>query len=253
MNNYYVLLNIEATASEGEVKKALLRELRLWTNKTNAPDLLRQQEAQRQVKLLDDAEVVLLDSSKRAEYDRQLCSQPAAASQPTAPDLRSIDNPVEEVRRLLGEGKVADAVYLAQRAAEVDPRDADVWWVLGLANSQFGEPGKAAEALKRAITIRPNQTAYYFDLGNIFESSEKWTEALQCYERAYKIEPTVLMYRASYGVVLVKMGRSSEGIGILEQCVLQEPENPAYQWFLAIAYRESAYLGWITVDRKSVV
>ena len=248
MNNYYVLLKLEPTASEVEVKKALLRELRLWTNKTNATDLLRQQEAQRQIKLLDEADAILLDPGKRAEYDRQLGSQSAAASPTAEPDLSGIDNPVEEVRRLLGEGRIADAVYLAQRATEAYPRNSDVWWVLGLADSEFGEPVKAIDALKRAIAIRPNQPLYYFDLGNIYELSEQWAEALQCYERAYGIDPSVLMYRAGSGIVLVKMGRYAEGTEVLEQCVQQEPENRTYVWFLASAYADSAHLGWTLIE-----
>ena len=36
-------------------------------------------------------------------------------------------------------------------------------------------------------------------------------------------------------------------MAILEQCVREQPDNPTYQWFLAIAYDASSTLGWTHV------
>ena len=132
MNNYYQILKVEQDAAEGDIRKAIYREQRLWTNKTNAPDLLRQQEAQRQVKLLDNAESILLDPAKRAEYDRQIAAQAGAATRTTAPDLAGVEDAAEEVRRLLADGRVAyvntagrvePMKLLLEAGAKVDAKD----------------------------------------------------------------------------------------------------------------------------------
>lgn len=251
MDNYYALLRIESTATEDEVRKALNREQRLWTNRTNAPDIQRQQAAQRQLKLLDEAESVLLDVIKRREYDRQLNNQASTASHFTVPDLCEVEDPVDEVCRLLDTGRVADAVDLAQKALVADPGNPEICWVLGLAYRNFDEPEKAIETLKRAIAIRPNQSLYHFDLGNIYELIEEWRLALQCYERAKAIDNSVLMYQAAQGAVLIRMERYADGIAMLEECVKQEPENPTYAWLLAVAYADSTYLGWTEVKEKT--
>ena len=252
MVDYYALLNLSPSASEDELKKALHREMRQWTNRTNAPQIERRQEAERRVKLLEQAEATLLDGPKRAQYDRELGSgAPASAAEQI--DLAGVADLVEEARRLLNSDRVADALFVARKAVDANSQNPEAWALLGAAFSSFGEPEKAIGAYKRAIDLRPNAAGYHFDLGSIFESLEQWGEALRCYERAYKIDAAVLMYRAAYGVVLVKMGQPSEGIAILEQCVSQEPENPAYQWFLAIAFRESAYLGWTRVEDGQTV
>lgn len=251
MDNYYTLLRIESTAPEEEVRNALNREQRLWTNRTNAPDLQRQQTAQRQLRLLDEAESVLLDAIKRREYDNQLNNQESTAGQFATPDLNLVENPVDEVCRLLDTGRVADAVNLAQRALVENPGNPEICWVLGLAYRDFDEPEKAIESLKRAIAIRPNHPLYHFDLGNIYEFTEEWRLALQCYERAKAIDDSVLMYQAAQGAVLIRMERYAEGIAMLEECVKQEPENRTYAWMLAIAYADSTYLGWTEVKEKT--
>ncbi len=50
MVNYYNILNLSPTANEDEIRKAINRELRLWSNRTNAPQIERRQEAERMVR-----------------------------------------------------------------------------------------------------------------------------------------------------------------------------------------------------------
>lgn len=247
MNDYYALLNVDRAASEDEIRKAIHREQRLWTNRTNSTDRTLQQEADRRIDLLDKAEDVLLDQAKRSNYDRELASQPKSESTRSVPEVGEAGNSVETARRLLEQGRIGDALYVAQAAADADPRDAEIWSILGRANHQFGETDRAIQCLKRAITLRPDLAQYQFDLGNIFESVRDWSSAAQCYERAIKVDRDVLMYRAAYGTALVNMGQSAAGIEVLEQCVQQEPDNASYQWFLAIGYADSAQVGWTKV------
>ena len=72
MKDYYQLLNISRTASTEEINQAYRQQLRLWRNRTNAPDLERRQEAERVLEELDAAKKILLDHTSRAEYDRVL-------------------------------------------------------------------------------------------------------------------------------------------------------------------------------------
>lgn len=39
MQNFYKLLNIQSSTNDAELKKALHEALRLWSNRTNAPQL----------------------------------------------------------------------------------------------------------------------------------------------------------------------------------------------------------------------
>lgn len=70
--NYYRHLNLSQTASPDEIKKALHREFRTWTLRVNAAKLEDRQEAERMVKLLEEAESILLDPARRTAYDKEL-------------------------------------------------------------------------------------------------------------------------------------------------------------------------------------
>lgn len=251
MENYYLLLKVEQSASADEIRNALQREQNILADLTNAPDVSRQMEAQQQVKLLEEAELVLLDAARRRDYDTRLTNHASNHSPQDASDLPGSNNAAEDVQQLLDSGRVADAVDLAQKAVAANASDAEVWSILGLAYSQFGEPDKAIQAQKRAIDLRPNEGAYHCALANVYESMEQWQPALQCYERACAIDDSVLMYLASRGVVLVKMRQYAEGIDILQYCVEKEPDNSSYKWFLAIAYADSAHLGWTEVPTET--
>lgn len=243
-HNLYRILNIPQTASADEVKKAIIQGSRLWSNRTNAPQIERRQEAERMVKVLDQAEAILLDAAKRAAYDRQLVSAPAEEREIDESDLTGKADLVEEARRLLSEGEIPDALFVAEKATQKDGTNPEAWAVLAQAKFRWGDIEDAIYEYKRTIKLRPNEASYYFDLGSVYESAERPGDALKQYQRAAQIDPATTMYRAAVGAVLVKNDEYAQGIQILEQCRQEEPENPIYQWFLAIAYDASATLGW---------
>lgn len=67
MANYYETLNLHPTATPAEIKEAYLRERARVTSETNDEN-----QAQQQLKDLDDAYAVLVDPTQRMAYDRTL-------------------------------------------------------------------------------------------------------------------------------------------------------------------------------------
>jgi hypothetical protein len=59
-NDYLTALNLQAAATEDEIRMAILSEQRKWNQKLTAPQIERRQEADRRLKALADAEAVLL-------------------------------------------------------------------------------------------------------------------------------------------------------------------------------------------------
>ena len=194
--NLYRVLNVPQTASVDELKKAINKELRLWSNRTNARQIERRQEAERMVKLLEQAEAILLDPAQRAAYDRQLMSAPTEQREVQEGDLSGKADLVQEARRLLIEGNIPDALYVAERATQSDGNNAEAWAVLAEARFRWGDTEDAIYEYKRAIKLRPNEAAYYFDFGSVLESANRPADALQQYQRAAQIDPGTTMYRA---------------------------------------------------------
>ncbi|SFI99462.1 protein of unknown function [Thermoflavimicrobium dichotomicum] len=72
MDNYYQILGVPENADVEEIQKALLKQLRLWNHRLNAPTLSRRQEAERMIELLEEIKETLMDEKKRNEYDAKL-------------------------------------------------------------------------------------------------------------------------------------------------------------------------------------
>jgi Flp pilus assembly protein TadD len=253
MVNYYKMLELQPTAKEDEIKKAINKELRNWSKRTNDPRLERRQEAERQVKDLGDAEAILLEPAKRAEYDKQLRTAPTEERQVDDSDLAGKADLVQEGWQLLIAGNISDALYVATKATEKKGNDPEAWALLAQAKFRWGDVEDAIYEYKRAIKLKPNIAPYYFDLGSVYESAERWSDALQQYQRASQIEPSTTMYRAAIGILLLKNDLYKDSIEILEQCMQEEPDNKTYQWFLAIAYSESSYQHWTHVPEGAPI
>ena len=65
-NDYLAALNLQSSATEDEIRIAILAEQRKWNQKLTAPQIERRQEADRRIKALREAEKVLLGAEGRA-------------------------------------------------------------------------------------------------------------------------------------------------------------------------------------------
>ena len=74
--NYYELLEIPQNADKAAIEQAIKKTRRVWNNRANNPDVAIRAEAEMHVKEIAEAEKILLDASKRQEYDVQLSQAP---------------------------------------------------------------------------------------------------------------------------------------------------------------------------------
>lgn len=243
MVNYYKLLDVNQNAKKDEVEAAIKEKKRLWTQRQNAPRLEQQQQATSNLKLVPEIEEILLNKQKRKEYDIKLQNAPKDESQVDASKIES-DDLVKEGWKLFYNNEIADALLVATRATELQGGNPDAWALLGCARAEWGEIDDAIYEYKRAIKLRPNDASFYYELGGIYEDQKQWQNAMDYYEKATTIDPKKTIYRASIGSIFVKVGMPEEGIGLLEQCVKEEPNNESYKYLLAVAYNDSAILSW---------
>ncbi|HOP06287.1 MAG TPA: tetratricopeptide repeat protein [candidate division Zixibacteria bacterium] len=246
--DYYKELSVGRTADEEEIKEALNREARIWTNRTNAPDAHHRDEAKRRLEKLDEIEQCLLVPAKREAYDaslKQSSREVATIGEAIVSESSDAKSMIDEVWRLLAIGDIPGALWLATKATERFPTNPWVWAVLGQAKFRWGQTDDAVYEYRRAINLDPRPSEFYFDLGTVYESVEQWQEALDNFERAARIDPDIVMYRSAVGSVLVRMDRYHQAIPILEGCVAEEKDNLTYSWYLAMAYNDMIIDEWI--------
>ena len=239
MVDYFKILDVPITAQADEIKVAIKDKRRLWMQKTNSPQLERRQEAEVKVKQIDEAEKILLDSSKRSEYEKQLRTTSTKDERTLdETELKGVDNLVKQGWDLLINDNIADAIYVATKATEKQGDNPEAWALLAQAKYRWGEIEDSIYEYKKAIKLKPNEPDYYFELGGVFESEQRWKDAVDNYQKASKINPSVSVYRAAIGQVFLRLEMYSDAIPILETCVSEEPKNETYNWFLALAYND---------------
>ncbi len=223
MVNYYELLGIPQDADGHSIEQAIKKTRRLWNNRANSPDASIRAEAEQHVREIAEAEKILLNESKRAEYDRQLAQSPRnngvdqrpADSSPNWEDEffqaynRNMNDYAAQIARqaisandrngrawfLYGEAirrggnNLGEAIGALQRASMLLPDDAGIFRQLGFAYSDAGKPNDALQAFYSATKCDPNNSEYYSLRAMLFRNADMIDDALREARAAYKMTP----------------------------------------------------------------
>ncbi len=96
-----------------------------------------------------------------------------------------------DVRRL------DEAIADMEMAASLNPMVLDYWLFLGLYRLQSDRNAGAEEALTRALALEPRDPFTYFGRAEARYKQSKWAQALEDYEMAVRIDPTLMKQAGS--------------------------------------------------------
>lgn len=107
---------------------------------------------------------------------------------------------------------------------------------LGLAYGRMERYEDAAEALKKAIAVNPQNEHYHYHLGEIYLKQKKYHEAIRCFEEAVKIN---MVYKEAYynlGMANQKTGCDREAAAAFERFLRFYPDHTAALKRIAASY-----------------
>ncbi len=88
------------------------------------------------------------------------------------------------------------------------------------------ENGEAITLLHKAIALQPDDAVLHTQLGDVYvKDMSRLGDALGCYMKAIKLEPTVGSHYAAIGTLLMKMQKYEEAIDYFEIAVKFDPKN----------------------------
>ncbi len=142
MEDLYQALGVSKSASEEEIRAAINRELRVWSQRTNAPEIDKRQAAERKVHLLEEAEATLLDATKRSRYDQELANQPkqprdGGPVQDASGD--AVQALVEKAEGLMRIGNYPAAISQLNKAVKLDPGNFRLQALLTETKKEWGQ------------------------------------------------------------------------------------------------------------------
>ena len=106
--------------------------------------------------------------------------------------------------------ELAEAEACLRRAAGRDPRDSDVWRLLGMTLSQLGRFDDATTCLEKAITLRPTHISAYFDLAH----AKKFTHSdLPRVEQMRALSSTPSLTDSEVATLHFALGKACDDLG----------------------------------------
>lgn len=111
-----------------------------------------------------------------------------------------------EARRLLSEGRVAEAGRICEAVLEHSPDDEEALGVAALASLRGGRPSRAIELLERATKVNPGNPVSLHHLGRAQELVGDLPSALASLAEALRLKPDSYLSRLHYASLLERSG-----------------------------------------------
>ncbi len=98
------------------------------------------------------------------------------------------------------------AIVELQKAAQLDPKQADVHYTLGVIFWQQGDFAHAADELQAAIKARPDYAEAHYTLGTVLKQQGKLPEAAEALREAIRLQPDFAGAHTTLAAVLRQLG-----------------------------------------------
>ncbi len=122
-------------------------------------------------------------------------------------------------------GQTEQALYYAERAAQITPADAESHVQLGKAQWQLGRVDAALASARKAVQVNPGSRNAHGALINFLLREDRFVEALHACDAALARFPDDVEIAAIRGTMLLGAGKSEEAVAYLKEAAKREPGN----------------------------
>ncbi len=129
-------------------------------------------------------------------------------------------------RTMLDEGRHAEAAEFLRRAIPKSPPHAEIFLLLGEAESGAGRLDRAEEALQQGTGVLPKSAPIWSRLGEVEIARQSWAGAAGAYQHALALEPTSATNLLRAGFVAERLDHPNEALAFYERATESEPSNP---------------------------
>ena len=130
------------------------------------------------------------------------------------------------------------------QALTLNPRNADAHYQLGRVSLERGNPGAARGYFEAAVKITQHVAEYYYYFGIACEQEKDWHGALECYEKAYRLDAEYGqgdIFR-EVGKAYLNTGSVEKGKEFLNFFLARRDADPEGRYWLAVALQKSGDL-----------
>jgi len=129
------------------------------------------------------------------------------------------------------------ALESARRAVEIDPRNAEGQWIIGVGYALNGEPERGMPACETAMKLNPNNDCAYVCAGLTSMALGEPEKAIPFFERSLRLNPqfrpfTKYKYMA---IASIQAGDDERGVEFVQRAISAAPEDAVAHFVLAAA------------------
>ncbi len=168
-------------------------------------------------------------------------SPPAAQTPGKTPVLAAPDAAkalIEKARQVAGTNP-QEGESLLRQAIDVEPKDAQAHFQLGLLYAKQKEYTRAIEEYGKAADLDPKSPDTFFNLAYVYAVTKEYRKAEEMFARAATLEPPYLD-EALYNLAIVqeRQGKKQDAIQSLERVMRINPNNKPAEKFLSSLKRK---------------
>ncbi|UCF92982.1 MAG: tetratricopeptide repeat protein [Desulfobacterales bacterium] len=120
-------------------------------------------------------------------------------------------------------GRWEEAARIYGQILEIAPDHSDALHLLGVIQHRRGDHAAAQDLIRQAIRNDPAVPIYHVSLGDLFQSSGDFTDAIRCYHRALRLAPHSLEALCNLGNALREQGHPRQAIACYRKCLTLNP------------------------------
>lgn len=143
----------------------------------------------------------------------------------------------ERSRRYIAEGRGKEAMAMWVRALQESPDDPELHYQMGFASEAAGEVAYALQHYQKAADIDPTMAKAHAGLGTAYSRQGDGDRAEAAMRKALSIDSDLHLTRGNLGSLLVTTGREGEGMPLLEAVIEEVPDSADAHFNLAMALK----------------
>ena len=128
-------------------------------------------------------------------------------------------------------GDLSGAIAAFNKALEIEPKNSDVWDLLGATLNDLGRYSEAFAAFNKALKIDPKNSNVWEHLGATLNDLGRYSEAIAAFDKALEIHPKYHSAWDGRGIALNNLRRYSEAIAAYDKTLEITGDQYWYAWF----------------------
>ncbi len=130
-----------------------------------------------------------------------------------------------------------EAVEALQKANQLEPHNADIQRALGTVDFVLEEYGKALEAFKEVVRIKPDDHYSHYKIGLIYSSKyERYQEAVESFKKVIRLKADDAETNCHLGMTYIKLKRHKDAIRAFKEAIRKNYEHTQAHYNLGVTY-----------------